>query len=249
MRLSDFKLGEEVEIFKRQNRNRTGSYVKQKDIGYKKETAIVVAVQKYSITLDVGKYRKTINLSELQTKEYFIRRAQEMPKLNISDERLIELCKEHGTGRLACTKIAEIEGFTEKQAANLIGHRGIKAKLTEIERTENFNAYYEKTHPEKTEAPKINAVIEKMPKYALHENICNKLNETYRIKNTAYGDSFGKRFKKRGLLSALIRIEDKFERFDALVNGADPNGETIKDTLLDLANYAIMTLIELEENP
>lgn len=43
-----------------------------------------------------------------------------------------------------------------------------------------------------------------------------------------------------------IRLEDKLQRVKNLVrNGsAAVNDESIDDTLLDLANYAIMTLIE-----
>ena len=43
-----------------------------------------------------------------------------------------------------------------------------------------------------------------------------------------------------------IRLEDKLQRVKNLVRngGAAVNDESIDDTLLDLANYAIMTLIE-----
>lgn len=61
-----------------------------------------------------------------------------------------------------------------------------------------------------------------------------------------YGDSFGKSFIEYGMTMPCIRLEDKLQRVKNLVrNGsAAVNDESIDDTLLDLANYAIMTLIE-----
>lgn len=79
-----------------------------------------------------------------------------------------------------------------------------------------------------------------------HERICKELNEIYERKNKDYGDSFGKSFIEYGMTMPCIRIEDKLQRVKNLVrNGsASVNDESIEDTLLDLANYAIMTLIE-----
>ena len=72
----------------------------------------------------------------------------------------------------------------------------------------------------------------------------------YEIKNADYGNSFGETYQRLGLISAVTRIQDKCHR---LCNLAVPQGqqqvkdESLRDTLIDLANYAIMTLIELEE--
>jgi len=86
-----------------------------------------------------------------------------------------------------------------------------------------------------------------MDKAEIHKHICNSLNDLYKRKNTDYGDSFGKQFEEYGIVSSAIRIEDKFNRFKNLIkNEAKVKDETIEDTLLDLANYAIMTLVELK---
>lgn len=80
-----------------------------------------------------------------------------------------------------------------------------------------------------------------------HFKICKKLNDTYRRKNLDYGNSFSKQFKEYGITSSAIRIEDKFLRFKNLLkNEAQVKDETIEDTLLDLANYAIMTVMEMK---
>lgn len=87
-----------------------------------------------------------------------------------------------------------------------------------------------------------------MNKTQLHKNICNYLTETYESKNEDYGDSFSKQFQEYGLISSAIRLEDKLSRFKNLIkNEAQVKDESIEDTLLDMANYAILTVMELRE--
>ena len=90
-----------------------------------------------------------------------------------------------------------------------------------------------------------------MKKYERHSEITKQLNEIYIAKNTDYGDAFANTFKKLGIISAVTRIADKTNRLMSLSakTEAERNvkDETIKDTLMDLANYALMTLIEMEE--
>lgn len=87
-----------------------------------------------------------------------------------------------------------------------------------------------------------------MNKLEMHKKICSELSETYRKKNAAYGDSFGKTYRELGIISAVTRMEDKMNRIVSLATGAknEVTDESIKDTLGDLANYSIMTLIEME---
>ena len=82
-----------------------------------------------------------------------------------------------------------------------------------------------------------------------HKEFCNILNEIYAQKNAAYGNSFTETYNKLGIISAVTRITDKYNRLVNLtVNRAIPQGdESIKDTLLDMANYCIMTVMELDK--
>lgn len=85
-----------------------------------------------------------------------------------------------------------------------------------------------------------------MDKYDKHKEICNKLNEIYKAKNHDYGDSFGETFEKLGVISAVTRITDKTNRLQTLcIKENKVEDESIIDTLYDLANYSIMTIIEL----
>lgn len=73
----------------------------------------------------------------------------------------------------------------------------------------------------------------------------------YSERNEKYGDSFAKTFQEYGKAVALIRLEDKLNRAKTLVSmglkGSD--GESLIDTLMDLSNYANMTIIELTSTP
>lgn len=84
-------------------------------------------------------------------------------------------------------------------------------------------------------------------KVAQHCAICHKLNAVYKAKNHDYGDSFGDTYRKLGIISAVTRLSDKMNRLMSLAvkHDAQVKDEKIEDTLLDMANYAIMTLIEL----
>lgn len=86
-----------------------------------------------------------------------------------------------------------------------------------------------------------------------HKAICDGLNSLYDRKNHDYGDSFHQTFVEEGLAMSRIRLGDKFSRFKTLsrISPTDSTqqvtDESIRDTLLDLANYAIMTVLELDE--
>lgn len=81
-----------------------------------------------------------------------------------------------------------------------------------------------------------------------HEKICEELNALYEKKNHDYGDSFHLSFLEEGMAMPRIRLGDKFNRFKTLSrnNTQQVNDESIRDTLIDLANYAIMTILEME---
>ena len=84
-----------------------------------------------------------------------------------------------------------------------------------------------------------------MNKIEIHKEICDMLNSTYKAKNADYGDSFAK-VRAKFPNAILIRLNDKLERLERLYAGAEQQvkDESIDDTLLDLANYCIMELVE-----
>jgi hypothetical protein len=69
--------------------------------------------------------------------------------------------------------------------------------------------------------------------------------ELFTKKNADYGDAFA----KYGVIGVLMRIEDKLQRAVSITkNGVNlVNDEGIRDTLLDLHNYAAMAIMLLDE--
>jgi len=82
----------------------------------------------------------------------------------------------------------------------------------------------------------------------MHQELVNYLHNLYIAKNTDYGNSVHDTYMKYGLVSYLVRIEDKLNRARTLSQkGRMVNDEKLEDTLLDLANYAILAVIELKQ--
>ena len=82
-----------------------------------------------------------------------------------------------------------------------------------------------------------------------HEFICDELYETYKKKNADYGNSFENSLDKHGLIAGIIRMDDKMSRLISLnsKNEQQVMDESLRDTLMDLANYAIMSVMWLDE--
>lgn len=78
--------------------------------------------------------------------------------------------------------------------------------------------------------------------------ICQYLEELYNRKNHDYGNSFDQQLDEDGLLVAKIRLTDKIKRFGKLINSDAQVAESIKDTVVDLACYSIMTLMWMAKN-
>ena len=54
-----------------------------------------------------------------------------------------------------------------------------------------------------------------------HESLLRQIHDTYIKKNHDYGDSFSRSYKKYGLVAAMVRMEDKWNRFDNMASGAE----------------------------
>mgnify|MGYP002528520719 CR=1 FL=1 len=82
-----------------------------------------------------------------------------------------------------------------------------------------------------------------------HSDICKEINALYARKNHDYGDSFHQTFTEEGMAMPRIRLGDKLARFKSLTKSEvqEVKDESIRDTLIDLANYAIMTVLELDD--
>ena len=86
-----------------------------------------------------------------------------------------------------------------------------------------------------------------MNRLELYENLSKQMHETYVSKNNDYGDSVIKTYNDFGMISFATRIADKFNRFTHLVKkGAQlVKDESIEDTLIDMANYCMLAVVEM----
>ena len=79
------------------------------------------------------------------------------------------------------------------------------------------------------------------------EKIQSECKQIFEKKNKDYGDAFA----KHGTVGVLVRISDKMSRFTNISkNGLyiSVSDETLRDTLMDLHNYAAMALMCMEDN-
>ena len=83
----------------------------------------------------------------------------------------------------------------------------------------------------------------------VHDRICLELNNIYEKKNADYGNSFENSLDKHGLIAGIVRMDDKMSRLISLnsKNEQQVMDENLRDTLMDLANYAIMSVMWLDE--
>ena len=83
----------------------------------------------------------------------------------------------------------------------------------------------------------------------IHGKICKELTETYEKKNADYGNSFENSLDKHGLIAGIVRMDDKMSRLISLNSKKEQQvmDESLRDTLMDLANYAIMSVMWLDE--
>ena len=80
------------------------------------------------------------------------------------------------------------------------------------------------------------------------KEITDKMCNIYKQKNSDYGSSFSNLSKECGMTYAYGHMAEKLERVKSLMkDDAKVKGESMKDSLYDLANYAILTIMELEK--
>ena len=79
------------------------------------------------------------------------------------------------------------------------------------------------------------------------KKITDEMYDTFKAKNHDYDSSFSNLFKECGMIYAYGHMKEKLERVKSLTKDeAKVKGEGMKDSLKDLANYAILTIMELE---
>lgn len=79
----------------------------------------------------------------------------------------------------------------------------------------------------------------------------NHLAVTLENKNQDYGDSFSRSVDKFGIIAAVVRLEDKFNRLENLTANGDKEkvkDESLADTALDISGYGLLLYKYLKEH-
>jgi hypothetical protein len=78
-------------------------------------------------------------------------------------------------------------------------------------------------------------------------DILKEMQELYNKKNADYGNSFSETIQEFGFTPAIARINDKFKRIKKMVKDEKMLvNESMRDNLMDIANYCVLTIIELD---
>lgn len=79
-----------------------------------------------------------------------------------------------------------------------------------------------------------------------YSKVHKEASELFRKKNSDYGDAFA----NYGTVGVLVRMGDKIQRYQTItskgINLVDD--EKLRDTLIDLHNYAAMAVMLIDEN-
>lgn len=82
-----------------------------------------------------------------------------------------------------------------------------------------------------------------------YENVQKQMLDIFKERDLAYGNSTGDTFEKFGVVSYLVRMTDKLNRATNLCKNPEipTNRESIVDNLLDLANYSILAVMDIQK--
>ena len=79
-------------------------------------------------------------------------------------------------------------------------------------------------------------------------DICNQMIETHIRKSNDYGTSFQDLIREFGDVAAVIPVQNKLDRIKNIIRkGGEVHNESLSDSVLDLACYAVMYLVELND--
>tara|TARA_Y100000996_G_scaffold410352_1_gene392571 strand:+ start:318 stop:674 length:357 start_codon:yes stop_codon:yes gene_type:complete len=87
-------------------------------------------------------------------------------------------------------------------------------------------------------------IIDKMDRVGQLSVVQKEARELFKKKNTDYGDSFA----TYGPVGVIVRMGDKISRLTSITNSGVTlvNTESIRDTLIDLHNYAAMAVMLMD---
>lgn len=81
-----------------------------------------------------------------------------------------------------------------------------------------------------------------------HAKIIEEIHDMFVKKNADYGNSFEKSLDEWGLIVSAMRVQEKLDRVKtSLKHELKVKDESVEDSFLDIANYAVMTVMWLRK--
>ena len=109
------------------------------------------------------------------------------------------------------------------------------ARLAMLSTSVSLNGSQVKTESEKSDADRF-------------KEITDKMSDTYKRKNHDYGNAFSEMYDELGINYGYGKIREKVNRIKTLKDDeAQVANESLEDSLLDCANYCILTLMEYQK--
>ena len=194
----------------------------------------------------------------------------EVKTYKLSDEELQKLRKETGFMELTKQRYMELKAAGKTDKAIMQEYDLNPVKLNQLKRRWDLIGVFQKKSSQIVERVNkmenvpdtvlstlaenfedeavldiVDVMVEQTPSSDTpFRKIALSIAETLEKKNHDYGDSFKKLYDEFGDLSAAIRLTDKLERYKTLIrNEQKVADESIDDTLMDLAGYAILTIM------
>ena len=135
-----------------------------------------------------------------------------------------------------------------KSNAEAAAHQNALFKLQPVEFEDDAANDEESAGTEQVERAERDAMTAKSARNTIFNEILENIKYTHDKKNDDYKDSYSDTMKRFGTKSGLVRIYDKFNRIENILDSeGKANFESAEDNLQDLATYAIMMLAYIKK--
>lgn len=82
----------------------------------------------------------------------------------------------------------------------------------------------------------------------IHKQITDSIHNLFKSKRADYGSTTEELINLYGPVTMLVFLRTKLSRLDnLLMNNKTPNNESVEDNIIDIANYAIIWLLEIQK--
>lgn len=146
-------------------------------------------------------------------------------------------------------RLVFIAGVSTDGNVYTIGYDGIYDRVVTADKLIMIDDFLKKFNQKPpSDAPKLSELeFDLESPLSSFYKVLDEMYHLYQKKNADYGDSFSTLFKAFGEAYAFGHIVEKVERLKSLYEKGKLENESVRDSLIDLANYTVMTIVELDK--